>query len=170
MLLDDEHGRASIGGRAEGGEEPLHDHRGEAEREFVDEQQRGPSSQRSRQDQHLLFTPGQQPGWTVEESFELREELEGSVDPAGAEVEVDAGGQLAEDRTFFADEAEPAPARRWRGPVRGRPSKSIRPVEGSTPAMASIVVVLPAPLGPRSATSSPVGTWRSMPLTTGTSP
>ena len=89
----------------------------------------GSSSQCPGQYQHLLFTTGEQPGRAVEESFEFREELEGSVDPTGAEVEVDAGGQLAEDRTFFADEAESAPGTAVEG-SRQRPTLEIDPTGG----------------------------------------
>ena len=62
VLFDDEHGSPAIGGGAQCGEEPLDDHRGEAEREFIDEQQRGSCGQRAGEDEHLLLTTGEETG------------------------------------------------------------------------------------------------------------
>src|SRR4029078_1302297 len=52
-----------------------------------------------------------------------------------------------------------------------RPSTRTSPVVGlDRPSTMSMVVVLPAPLGPRNATISPCWSSRSMPRTAGTSP
>ena len=45
--------------------------------------------------------------------------------------------------------AMPRRARRWTGPRSGVPSKTISPFDGRAPAMARIVVLLPAPFAPR---------------------
>src|SRR3954468_19909280 len=56
----------------------------------------------------------------------------------------------------------------WRG---DRPSTSTEPVVGcDRPSTMSMVVVLPAPLGPRNATISPGSSIRSMPRTAWTGP
>jgi hypothetical protein len=62
-----------------------------------------------------------------------------------------------------------SPARtvsRGLAPFKSLPAKRIRPDQGSKPEMARNNVVLPAPFGPSSATTSPAPTVRSMPLST----
>ena len=78
-------------------------------------------------------------------------------------IEVGEEEVLLEDqptRALFRGE----PGRRVRGSSRTRPSRTIRPpVSGSTPASARSRVVLPAPFGPRTATTSPSATSRWTP-------
>ena len=81
-----------------------------------------------------------------------------------------ADGQAEEQRAALGHERDAAARELVGGRRRRCPCRRARPCRrcgGSRPAIVASVVVLPAPLGPSSATTSPGATWRSRSRTTG---
>ena len=66
-LLDDDDGHAVVGQAAQDRQHLGHDHRGETERELVDEQHPRPALEAHRQGEHLLLAAGQVGGRTLQE-------------------------------------------------------------------------------------------------------
>ena len=143
-------------------EQPLDDHRRQAEAELVEQQQLRPPGERPPDGEHLLLAAGEQAAAPVAQLGQRREVAVGGVGvqplAAVAEAEVLGHGEPEEQAAVSRDvrDAEPCPrARLDRGSGR-RPRSGCCPAIGWTrPETARSVVVFPAPLAPSSATTSP---------------
>ena len=158
----------------------LHDERREAERGLVEEQQLRPRHQRAGERQHLLLAAGQRAGLLVHALAQDREEVVDALAVLG-----DAGAVAHARRRRAAGSpprsGEPKtrrPSGQWATPSRTMrdggsrsmrsPAKRIAPARGRiSPEMVRSVVLLPAPLAPSSATTSPGATARLTPAQRG---
>ncbi len=144
------------------------DRRGEAEREFVGDQQLRRVDEHAGHRQHPLLAAGQRAGDLGTALVESREQLEGLVeagadafaapDPVDRQDEVLLDRECAEHRAALRERGRrrrvrtrtPAcPSRRRRRP------RSCRTFGAISPEATRAIVVLPAPFGPTSATASP---------------
>ena len=173
VLLHQQHGAAALPGvRGDHREESLDDHGGEPERELVEQQQPRPAGERPPERQHLLLAAREQSDAAVGELGKRREVAEGDCQRRGALP----GTRFESARRPSYRRTRPGPRARgrcrdglgrWATAQRCRPRRpgSPRPSAGRAGDRRS-VVVLPAPLGPSRATTSPAPTCRSRSRTT----
>ena len=152
----------------------LADRRVEVGEWLVEEDKLRFRGQRPRQRDTLLLTAGELVRHTLLESRHP-DEIKQLRDPPRfvgafrqAEADVGRDAEVGEEGEVLEDMATRrfSGARKLLGPLKTRPSSSISPASGaSKPAMSRSSVVLPQPLGPSSASTSPCRTARSAPLT-----
>ena len=177
-LLDQQHAGPGLGDRPDRRDEPVDDHRGEAERQLVDDHEPRVRHERLGEHDHLLLAARQRPGGVVEPLLELGEQLQRAL-VAGVGIAAGAACKWRREgsRPRSAPGAAVDPPGRSRARPRGsapgacrrsRGSSSITlPAAGfSTPPIASTMLDLPAPLGPSSAVISPEGISSETPRTT----
>ena len=174
VLLDDQDRVALGADAADQVEEPQHHDRGQAHRGLVEQDQAGPRHQRAPDGQHLLLAareaarPLRRP---------LRQHGEERVDALQALAIARAGGGQVRAHLEVVGHASAsgrAGGPRARGRCRGprcrapgarparRPRRSACPCAAAiTPEITRKSVVLPAPLGPTTATASPRSTRRA---------
>ena len=144
--------------------EPLDRQRGQAHRQLVEHQHRRVGGQAAGQRQHLLLAARQRAGQLAAPVAELgesgrrrppRPQPTAGGDP-GRHAQVLAHGQVGEHAPALGDEAQPPRRHRVAGAVDLRPARiTSPPASRCRPASDVQRVVMPAPLGPRTATTSP---------------
>ena len=163
MLLDEQDpATAVLGVLAHDGQEALDDERGQPEAELVEQQQPRVAGQGPRDREHLLLATRQQPAAAVLQLGQRREVAVGGVAvevlAAVAEAEVLGDGQPEEDPArlgHVGDAHARAPADRDLAQILAVDDDAARSAGVTTPEIARSVVVLPAPLAPSSAITSP---------------
>ena len=168
VLLDDEHGEpVPLVQLADDPEDLAHDHRREPERRLVEHQQARSRHQRAREREHLLLAARQRPRRLVARARDPREPLRHPVD-VGLEAR-DRAACTRRARRFSVTVSSvnvPRPSGTWAIPARatasgpprsGLPANGSSPERRTVPEIARSVVVLPAPLAPRTATICALG-------------
>ena len=168
--------------------EDVLDHaRGEPERDLVEEEEPGRGHQRPSDRDHLLLAAREPPGLLLDALLEAREEIEDlrhRIVHAGLDARRCADPEVLLDRQLLEDvaplrhlgdagaddpvRAHPFQARPRRVGSRRRGSKPWW--MSSRPEIALIVVVLPAPFGPSSATAPCSGTTNETPRSASETP
>ena len=178
VLLDQQDRRALLADRRDRVEDQVDEHRREAHRRLVEQQQLGPPHQRAPDREHLLLAAGHGPGLLVEPLLAAAGRGSSTRSRSAAIPALSLRRNAPRSRFSVDGHAreDPAPLgrladaarRRSRDPampVIGRPWNMIVPCLGlSSPEMVRRVVDLPAPLEPISVTISPSLTVRRQPL------
>ena len=108
MLLDEQDGHPAFPrGLPDGGQEPVHHHRRQAEGELIGEQDLRVPAERAAHGQHLLLAAGQVAGSDPQAVCEFREQIQAALPVHSPELQVRRGTEAHEHRPLFGDEGEP---------------------------------------------------------------
>ena len=99
-------------------EQPVHDHRGQAQAHLVEHEQPRPAAEHPREGEHLLLAAGQQARLAAAQRAQRREVTDRRVQLGAVQPEVLGDGQAEEDAAVGRDVGHAQPGPRGRGDAR----------------------------------------------------